>query len=116
MKSSILIIFLTIIFFSVFTYQTNAFTKKSFGGKIISTTIPSVTCVGQGPITLSKMTGGLPLAIAAQNSKSIANPMSKILGRYSLVPDSTICQQQTPAGPVPFPVYKIEKNYGTSKF
>lgn len=92
-------------------------TLGNFGGRVITTIVPAVTCAAQyGPITIIPAGVPVPGPFIIQATEKVVNPASKILGKYDKIMDAASCQLQTPAGPVPFPTFKIKRNFGASRF
>lgn len=115
----VFILFLFLITFFIFKNTTFAgLTKSSFGGKIVATEIPDVTCEGGvGPITIYPSRSSYPESpyfIPTILNGTKVSSGKWILGLYSILPSEAYCQIQTPAGPVPFPVLVV-KIYGASK-
>lgn len=109
-------------------------TTMPFGGKIITTTIPTVTCLpalGTGPLVLTsnlvavgnvvaaqfdKNTGGRifgtingvynAIPLYSESPTAIPQANDWILGRHDLIPDLSTCQMTAFGAPVPFPVLK----------
>jgi hypothetical protein len=94
---------------------------KSFGGKILSTTIPLVTCsgIGTGPVVLIRNLTVMPstfLPFYAQTNYSnypftSGTPKAGdwILGTASAMLDTTTCSIQVGEFKIPFPVH--DTNY-----
>lgn len=81
----------------------------SFGGRVVTTAVPSVTCAAQyGPILITPASGSSakPFVITATQKK--VTPGGQILGLYDRKPDMKSCYLDTPFGPIPVPVYKIK--------
>lgn len=114
----------------------------SFGGKVVSTHIPSVICTGggTGPIMLSSNIGGAVNAVSSQfsdskgqrivggvtgvykmipfyatNLKKIPKIGGHILGKADIAPNFSICKIQAGEFSIPFPVRKTSY-YGVSKY
>lgn len=129
-----------LIFVLITTKSAYAATTFSFGGKVISTRIPGVTCTGggTGPIILSSNIGGAVSAVSSQFSDSkgqkivggvsgvykmipfYATKLTKkpkingyILGKADILPNLSICKT-TSTPPIPFPV-RTTSDYGVSK-
>ncbi len=122
----------------------NPFTNagKSFGGKIISTSVPLVTCPGGGTVVIlsSNIEGliniGASQIDSSQSAGSRTTGISKalynvipyytqdvfkkptvgtwILGKSKITPNLTYCQMNIGGAPIPFPVLPT-KNYNVSK-
>ncbi len=108
--------------------QAAGFTNP-FGGRVLSTTIPSVTCfgTGTGPVVLasnlaalgSAVQGGTPSSVFSgiygavplytTSTTKVPKAGQWILGRHELIPNLSTCT----IGNVPFPVKKTT-NYGVS--
>jgi hypothetical protein len=98
-----------------------------FGGRVLSVTIPSVTCVGTGtgPIVLTSTAVSVISMATSQNNASgvygsiplYATDANKaprvgkwILGRHELMPSFSTCT----IGGTPFPVKKTTNQYNVS--
>jgi hypothetical protein len=88
-----------------------------FGGRIITTTLPPVTCSSQyGIITMLPAKGSeLPGPFIIESTSKSINAGGQILGLYEKTPDFSTCYIQ--AGPyrIPVPTYKIKKTFNSSK-
>lgn len=106
-------------FFALNKLAHASLTRTPFGGRVVSTVVPDVTCAGgTGPITIIPSRPTYPPAAyyipAGTRTGRSVKTSSWILGYYSITPNETYCQIETPAGPAPFPVLVI-KLYGASK-
>jgi hypothetical protein len=92
--------------------------NRSFGGKVIATSVPSVTCSGSGtgPITLTKTSTFQYYADSESKSPQVDD---WILGTTSYIPDFTTCKIKIGQYEIPYPVnkttnYNISSNNGFS--
>lgn len=150
MKKLLLITVITTICVTISILKTplvsaaNPFTNtgKSFGGKIISTSVPLVTCPSGGTVVVisSNIEGlvdiGMSQIDSSQSVGSRTAGVSKalynvipyytqdvlkkpkvgtwILGKSKITPNLTYCQMNISGTPIPFPVLPT-KIYNTSK-
>ncbi len=91
-----------------------------FGGKVLLTTNPAVTCVNTegGPITITPIRPAFPPALYATTlttkrySNYVIKPGAWIIGLYSPIPNMTTCINPETGAPVPVLPVII---YGVSK-
>jgi hypothetical protein len=83
---------------------------RSFGGRILSTTIPLVTCSGIGPTTLSNFSG---MSLYTTNFAKTPKAGDWILGRVNIIPEYTSCQIQVGTYKIPYGV-RDSSYYGLS--
>ena len=118
MIRSYILVLLCVLFIGTKTYATSApLPKASFGGKIILTQIPGVTCNGQYWL-VQKPSGGFPIQgpLFIQSTKKTLSPGGSILGLLNPVPTTQNCYIPTPTGPVYIPSWTVDtKNFNTSK-
>lgn len=115
MKSHQIISIILIVFIlAIPTVLYAALLTRSFGGKVILTTIPIVTCTGSGtgPVVLIKM-NGLPYYTESQQKTPKVGDW--ILGRANIIPNFSTCNIQAGPYKIPFPVrttsdYNISNN------
>lgn len=122
-KATMLIIF-AIFCISVFGFTGSIFAAGSistgqFGGRIVTTQTPPITCTAQyGPIVVSPAKGStIPGMFVITATNKTVNPGGQILGLYERAPDTQSCFIQ--AGPyrIPIPTYKIKTNkFNTSRY
>lgn len=111
-------IFAVLVIFSFFLYTQSASAQvlRSFGGKITSTTIPSIVCPGAyGPASIlpAGLFPALPYATTLSTAGSL-KPGSWVLGLYNPVPTPGLCYSTATVVPTPFPTFNVIK-YGTSR-
>jgi hypothetical protein len=138
------ILTLGILCFFAFSIRADALglPTKSFGGTVLLSPIPGVTCYGIGrSLFLSSNIKGLIDTVSAATSNgstgekaagvvsgilklipTYANDPTKIprmgkqiLGNEKLIPNFTKCSITAFATPIPIPVYVTTDNYGVSK-
>ena len=89
---------------------------STFGGFILSTTLPSVTCTAPviaGPFMIRSSGGPVgPYVITTSNKR--VNPSKWILGIYAPGMNSSYCHTDTDP-PVPVPVYVVSNIFGVSR-
>lgn len=137
--TSILIMYL-FVFLSSYIYTeanfSEQFTTKSFGGKVLLTPIPGVSCKGSGKLMiLSSSIGAVKKATKGEAGESDTDKATRILGsaldvlpiyatrtdrqprilknalgRKKIAPNFTLCQINTPT-PIPIPILKTTNNY-----
>lgn len=102
-------------FYSVKVFAFGA-TTKQFGGRILTTTTPPVTCSSQyGIILISPARGSsAPGPFIIESTNKNVSSGGQILGKYETTMDYQTCYIQ--AGPyrIPVPTYKITKTFNTS--
>jgi hypothetical protein len=80
---------------------TSALLTRPFGGRVIATSLPLVTCVGvgTGPITLSKIND---FSLYTTDMSKTPKVGDWILGRTSIIPNFSTCTVYE----IPYPVLK----------
>lgn len=139
MALSILLLF-ALVFIPIATYALGLPTVP-YGGKVLTTTLPTVTCftTGTAPVVLSSNLAGLGMAVGSATSNTgvggkvagligglykalplnATNPAKRprpgdwILGRHEIIPSFTTCTS-TALGGFPVPVKKTTI-YGVSR-
>ncbi|MCU0660113.1 MAG: hypothetical protein MUD00_00660 [Candidatus Pacebacteria bacterium] len=112
------IFFFSITLFSFFFAAHISFaalgTMRSFGGRVISTTTPGITCGAQYGMMSIQPVGVFPATgyTITATTQSV-NPGGWILGLYNATPTTGICYTNT-APPIPVPSFNILK-FSTSK-
>jgi hypothetical protein len=92
---------------------------KPFGGLVILSPIPGVTCTGikDGPFVTLPASGGFGPFVTTFGTKMYDKGnvfISRwLLGRRSYIPDATLCSIQVGNAKIPFPVFVIDLT-GTS--
>ena len=105
-----------IILGSFFTLPANALTIKkplaSFGGRVILTQVPGVTCTGQYWLT-TKPSGGFPIntPLVIEATNKTISPGANILGLVNPVSDMNTCFIPTPTGPIYIPSWRIDTTH-----
>ncbi|MDB5254720.1 MAG: hypothetical protein JWL92_96 [Candidatus Nomurabacteria bacterium] len=105
MKRHMIISFIMIAIFIAIPLITNASTltsvllTKSFGGRVIATSLPIVTCIGTGtgPITLTKIN---ELSLYTTDITKRPKVGDYILGRVNIIPNFSTCTIYD----IPYPV------------
>lgn len=92
---------------------------RPFGGKVISTTNPAITCINTegGPIMITPVRAYPPgpyatTLVTRRHSYYVVKPGSWIIGLYNPIPDVTTCINPETGAPVPVFAIKV---YGISK-
>ncbi len=85
-----------------------------FGGKIITTKSPVITCASTyGPLTMQPITKGIPgISFISKGDGGTPKTGSYILGNYELAPNVGTCYNTETGAPVP--AFSI-KTYGVSR-
>lgn len=109
-------VFVIVLFVASIPLSTFAeITFGNVGGRIFSTYVPGVYCLGYGPVSIGSITAKgqyyIPYGIPTNSPPNIGG---QFLGRYMNIPISGGCYAgATP--PIPYPAFTII-NYGTSKY
>lgn len=91
-----------------------------FGGKVVSTTNPAITCINTegGPVTIIPVRPSMPptpyatVIATKRHSHIVIKPGSWIIGLYNPIPDVATCINPATGAPVPVLPIVI---YGVSK-
>jgi hypothetical protein len=117
-KNFTLIALGVLVSFSICSQAYAAITYRSFGGRILNTTTPEVTCAAQYGLMTIAPVGAFPPGpfIIRATQKSVLSG-GWILGLYNIVPDVESCYTNDPYAPMPVPTLRINPlRFNTSKF
>lgn len=111
----LIVIAATVSMFLVVVQIAQAQLNVPFGGQIISTKTPGISCAAQyGPILMRPVNLSVPGLYAIRSTTKSVRAGQWALGLYNLVPSFTTCYtDSTP--PVPVPTFMINPTiFGTS--
>lgn len=111
-----LMVFIVLCAFPLYTFaQLGGISKKPFGGKVILTTIPAVTCTAQyGAMVIRPVNIAPPAPYYIPATTKNVKYGSWLLGWYSAIPSFTTCYTNTTPS-IPVPAFKIDSSFGVSK-
>lgn len=117
MKKKMLLIVIIFLSFFVSIEKSFAISLSSttpFGGRVISTVYPGVTCTGTGTLFILTGMSGTSTNFYATNPMKKPRMGGWILGKADILPDLSICTIKLGTLSSPFPVKKTSI-YGVSK-
>ena len=111
-----LIVFIVLCAIPLYVFaQLKGVTKRPFGGQVILTAIPAVTCAAQyGAMIIRPVNIAPPAPYYITTTTKNVKPGSWLLGWYSVIPSFNTCYTSTTPS-VPVPSFKIDSSFGISK-